>query len=150
MHDHIHQSNLIEGINFARADKNCMKAWLWLLEQPKLTHEVIQQLQKLITLHQIDLKPREKGYYRTIQVYVGSHVLPAPQLVQGLMDNWLLDFMQLNPLDAHIRFEKIHPFVDGNGRTGRMLMWWHELHIGELPTKFMDWDKHEVYYPLFR
>jgi hypothetical protein len=149
MDDHIHQSNLIEGIDDPREDKQSMSAWLWLLQQKKLDHGVICHLQKRITLHQTDLQPDQRGYYRKLQVYIGDRVPVHHSMVKMLMDNWLLDYRKLGPLEAHIKFETVHPFVDGNGRTGRMLMWWQELHEGALPTLFENEHKWQDYYPLF-
>jgi Fic family protein len=74
--------------------------------------------------------------YRTVQNWIGSsnspitaaHVPPAPESVEQHMDD-LLTFMNRrkgNPIAnaalAHAQFESIHPFVDGNGRTGRALI----------------------------
>lgn len=36
-------------------------------------------------------------------------------------------------MSQHLRFERIHPFADGNGRTGRALMIWSCLHEGLIP-----------------
>ena len=149
MEPYIRESNLIENIDDPKEDKQSMSAWLWLLQQKKLDQGIICHLQKRITLHQDDLQPDQRGYYRKIQVWVGDHKPPAAHLVKGMMDNWLLDYKKLGPLQAHIRFETIHPFVDGNGRTGRMLMWWHELHTGKLPTLYKASERGEVYYKLF-
>jgi Fic family protein len=154
MHDHIHQSNLIEGIDWPIADRDSMNAWLWLLDQKKLDLSVIMHLQKRITIHQKDLLPNQRGYIRgmagnDVNVTIAGHAAPHFSMIKGLMDNWLLDYKKLGPLDAHIRFETIHPFVDGNGRTGRMLMWWQELHKGDLPTLFRDDEKFSNYYSLF-
>jgi Fic family protein len=152
MEQHIRESNLIEGIDDPAHDKQGMIAWLWLLKQKKLDHSIICHLQKRITLKQ-DMPPHWRGYYRDtaqVNVTVGGRVPPAYHLVRGLMDNWLLDYKKLGPLQAHIRFEKIHPFCDGNGRAGRMLLWWHQLQVGELPTLFLATEKNEKYYPLFQ
>jgi hypothetical protein len=78
-----------------------------------------------------------------------ERVMPPWTLVKGLMDNWLLDYRDLGPKNAHIRFERIHPFVDGNGRTGRMLMWWHERMLGLEPTLIKAEEK-EKYYEWFK
>lgn len=83
-------------------------------------------------------KPTLIGTYRTEQNYIGkydrSHAItfipPVPEKVTELMDN-LIGYMN-NPSDSfrplvraaivHAQFETIHPFMDGNGRVGRMLI----------------------------
>src|SRR4051812_46882514 len=114
---YIHQSNLIEDIDDAEADAQGCEAWAYLIQQKKLTHDVIRQTHKIITMSQEDLMPNERGYYRDmakVNVYVNSKCAPLWWLVNGLMTNWLLDYQNLTPIEAHIRFEHIHPFVDGN------------------------------------
>lgn len=146
--EHIYQSNLIEGIDDPNEDAQSLHAWYLLRNQPKLTHGVIQQVQKMITLNQNDLMPHQRGYYRSVSkvnVVVGDYHPPLSHLVDGMMDNWLLDYEELGPWEAHVRFEKIHPFVDGNGRTGRMLMWWQEIKNGQKPT-LIEADKRFEYY----
>jgi Fic family protein len=74
----------------------------------------------------------EAGRYRTIAVRVGRYVPPAPADVSGLMfellDWWNKRSTSLSPVLSsailHYRFEAIHPFADGNGRTGRALALW--------------------------
>ena len=83
-------------------------------------------------------KPKIIGEYRTEQNYIGKYdkahaitfIPPAPEKVQELMDN-LISYIN-NPTDKfrplirtaiiHAQFETIHPFMDGNGRVGRMLI----------------------------
>lgn len=149
MHEHIRESNLIEGIDSERADKDCMVAWEALLHCPKITHGALMQLHVMITSHQTDLYQDEKGNYRRIQVYVGNHTPPAAHMVPALMMQFLKEFEAMDPIEAHIRFETIHPFVDGNGRTGRMLLWWHQLKLNQEPTLFYNEEKQMKYYPLF-
>ncbi len=72
------------------------------------------------------------GRYRTINVHVGRYVPPPPSEVSGLMfellDWWNREAVKLSPILSsailHYRFEAIHPFADGNGRTGRALALW--------------------------
>lgn len=74
----------------------------------------------------------EAGRYRTIAVQVGEYVPPAAHDVSGLMFELLLWWNEssqgLSPVLSsailHYRFEGIHPFADGNGRTGRALALW--------------------------
>lgn len=83
-------------------------------------------------------KPKTVGAFRREQNYIGKNdsthaitfVPPAPEDVPSLMDN-LIDYIK-EPNDTyrplvrtaiiHAQFETIHPFMDGNGRVGRMLI----------------------------
>lgn len=147
---HIHESNLIEGIESERADKDCLLAWEQLVKAKEITHSVLMQLHLMITSHQDELSQGERGSYRTVQVYVGNHTPPAAHMVPALMMEYLKTFESMDPIEAHIKFETIHPFIDGNGRTGRMLLWWHQLKLNQKPSLFENDEKHEVYYQLFR
>ena len=68
--------------------------------------------------------------YRTLQVFIrgSEHIPPAPEKVPNLMNyfvyNYNNDIQEIFDKIAkyHIEFEKIHPFEDGNGRTGRILL----------------------------
>ncbi len=74
----------------------------------------------------------EAGKYRMIGVRVGDYLPPPPDAVSGLMFElltwWNLAAPQLSPVLSsailHHRFESIHSFADGNGRTGRALALW--------------------------
>lgn len=149
MQEHIRQSNLIEGIDSPKEDEQSLHAWEQLVKhQGKLDHGVICKTQKLITLNQKDLVGPERGYYRDmskVNVTIAGHMCPEYRFVPDLMSNWLLDYEELGPWKAHVRFETIHPFVDGNGRTGRMLMWWHEIAIDKMPTLFKVSERQAYY-----
>lgn len=72
------------------------------------------------------------GRYRSMGVRVGRYVPPPPNEVHGLMGEllhwWNRDSSAWPPVITsailHYQFEAIHPFADGNGRTGRMLALW--------------------------
>lgn len=75
--------------------------------------------------------PVEGGRLRTNQVFVGHHIPPHPRDLQRHMQElvqWLNsdEALQLHPVEyaalAHYKLVYIHPFVDGNGRTSRLLM----------------------------
>lgn len=75
--------------------------------------------------------PVEGGRLRTNQVFVGHHIPPHPQDLERHMRElvqWLNseEALQLHPVEyaalAHYKLVYVHPFVDGNGRTSRLLM----------------------------
>lgn len=93
------------------------------------------------------------GRYRDYLVRVGPYLAPDWQEVQSLM-NKLINFINKNsrkihPVELtariHYRFEKIHPFGDGNGRIGRLLMnnvLWHAGY----PMIIIEYKKRKSYY----
>lgn len=71
------------------------------------------------------------GFYRNVGVRIAGStvVMPNPQKIPDLMDgfnSWLNQNHNLHPVEyaarAHYQLVSIHPFVDGNGRTARLLM----------------------------
>jgi Fic family protein len=146
--DYIHQSNLIEGYDDAMADEYSAAVWRWLIRQPKLSEAVICTVQQRITSFQHDLKKEWRGQYRKIPVWVGGREVIMPSRINEAMDNWIIRSTGYDPIEGHIIFEKIHPFVDGNGRTGRMLMWWQQRQRGE-PLKYIPFNDRQSYYKWF-
>jgi len=104
-----------------------------------ITHEDVLRLHKIIAGRVME--QGEAGRYRTIRVRVGSYSPPPPERVSGLMfellEWWNKDSGSLTPVLSsaivHYQFEAIHPFADGNGRTGRALALW-ELYRGGFDT----------------
>ncbi len=97
---------------------------------PVITHEDIFSLHRILAEKVMD--QGTAGRYRTIQVRVGRYMPPSPQDVSGLMFElltwWNKESVKLSPVLSsailHYRFEAIHPFADGNGRTGRAIALW--------------------------
>ena len=99
-----------------------------------------------------ETKPDIAGRYRDYLVRVGPYLAPDWQEVEKMM-NELIDFIEkskkMNPVElaarAHDKFEKIHPFGDGNGRVGRLLMnyiLWHARY----PMLIIEYKKRKSYY----
>jgi len=111
---------------------NHKKAFDYILNYKEdITKEFILELHKLVIVNTLrqDLLS-QIGRYRTIQVFIGMSMPPKPQEVPDKMVSLLRWYStnkkRLHPLvlasNFHAEFEKIHPFVDGNGRVGRLLM----------------------------
>lgn len=145
----IHQSNLIEGIDDPKEDEQSLHTWNWLTEQPDIDLYVIRKVQKMITINQ-DLPPNARGYFRgeagnNVNVRVGNHIPPNYNMVPILMENFILDLKEEDSKWMHARFEDIHPFLDGNGRTGRMIMWYDQVQREE-DVWFILADNRQAYY----
>jgi Fic family protein len=95
-----------------------------------IRHADVLELHRILAGEVMD--QGEAGTYRTISVRVGNYLPPPPGAVSGLMfellEWWNEPAAQLSPVLSsailHYRFEAIHPFADGNGRTGRGLALW--------------------------
>jgi Fic family protein len=149
--------NRIVNIREVFEAKNLAKLTETLLEKNKslLNIKLILKLHKTL-LTNID--DRIAGRFRSGKewVRVGNHLGANPQFVPSLMHE-LVDNYNQNKinyfLDAvahfHAEFETIHPFVDGNGRMGRVLINLQLMNGGFPPIIIQNKSKHTEYYPLF-
>lgn len=99
-----------------------------LLNPGAITIEQIKGLHKRVIGY---VDPVNAGVFRSNQVYVGKHIPPHPNDVPLYMqefNEWLNSqkALKMHPVEfaaiAHYKLVYIHPFVDGNGRTSRLLM----------------------------
>lgn len=90
---------------------------------------------ELLTVHNLILRgihPEDAGHYRKVQVMIqgSSHKPPQPFLVTKEMEDYFIWYetnkLSLHPIvlaaEMHERLVTIHPFIDGNGRTSRLVM----------------------------
>jgi Fic family protein len=121
---------------FSRAQREVLNYFAGLRFVEKHAGKTVIKHEDLFALHRIlaraVMDQGEAGRYRSIQVRVGSYLPPPPDAVPGLMfellEWWNTRSGELSPVLSsailHYRFEAIHPFADGNGRTGRSLALW--------------------------
>lgn len=133
-YDFIAESNRIEnepGVDFCHLD-----AYMYMAEgvgeRNKVTTAFILAIHRRLMHRKLRLGV---GEYRKVQVWIGStgKMFANPAAVPHLMDQWIKDFnkMEKTPWELHKEFENIHPFIDGNGRTGRLLWAYDLLRRGE-------------------
>ena len=90
---------------------------------------------EVLTLHNLILRGIDQanaGKYRSVQVMIkgSTHVPPAPYLVAKKMEEYFIWYQtnktKIHPVilaaEMHEKLVTIHPFIDGNGRTSRLVM----------------------------
>lgn len=148
---YISERELFEAKNLARVVTYIDKR----AKEQDLELEVMLFLHKMLLAN---IRDEIAGRFRRSKefVRVGSYIAPAPLLVIKLLRDMLIEYKS-RPTEniakriarLHLRFEHIHPFVDGNGRIGRVINNYLLIREGYVPIniKFMDRSK---YYDAFK
>jgi Fic family protein len=130
-------------------------------EYIRSTHSVPLDLQKFLLLHTMlfsNIDADIAGRFRNAGEYVrvGTHVAPPPENIQGLLLAMLIAFESSHTKHIvkriallHLEFERIHPFNDGNGRIGRVLINYLLYREGFPPVIIRNKGK-EKYYAMLR
>jgi Fic family protein len=126
-------------------------------EEP-ISEYVIKNIHSLVLMN----RPEDKGVYRRIPVHImGAYTEPVqPFIIESKMKDLLIEnearkskMMTVEQIaHFHLEFEGIHPFIDGNGRTGRLILNLDLIREGFPPinVKFTDrkryYDAFDAYY----
>lgn len=140
------------------------------LEKRPLAENLIKDLHAIL-LDSVRGQGKDPGQLRKIQVFIGAYgatideatfIPPSPQHIPELLSNFEKYIHSEDVIDplvqiaiAHYQFEAIHPFMDGNGRVGRLIipLFLYEKKITAYPniyiSEFLEKNR-SVYYELLR
>jgi len=157
----LEESNKIEGVFGNEALKDAYKAWKYAVK-----HVDDMNIEHVLGIHKRllgRLDPFIAGKIRNCDVYIGGRccMFISVQLIEEDINKVIKMMNYFNDEDiwkereamakhAHIEFEYVHPFVDGNGRVGRILynihriklgLPIHVIHTGQEQYKYYKWFK---------
>lgn len=120
----------------------------------KLNIDMVLLLHKMLITNirdEIAGRFRQKDEY----VRVGTHIAPAPEHVEDMLEeafdeyeNDIENFYLDKIARFHLEFENIHPFLDGNGRIGRVIINYQLFQLG-LPPVIIRFKERKYYYQSF-
>ncbi len=136
--------------------------------QTELTHAMVKQTQSLIVAEQAlkghpQIAPKYLGEWRDVYVSISGRNAMPPQLIPAAMVTHIYRVVRWQKMHHtltreenirtiarfHFEYEHIHPFIDGNGRSGRALVYYLYKFVGLPPFIFTSGDRHHTYYRCF-
>ena len=153
----LRESNAIEGVYDEDSLKQAKLAWDFLIGCPKLSISCILDAHAILMKNH-DIPFNEKGLFRQRPVWIGGREGVEWSHIGEFMFAWLLDVEATLEYPGpegkhiildHVSFENVHPFIDGNGRMGRMLLNYERVKVG-LPILVIKEKERNEYYKLFK
>ena len=157
---HIYQSNSfisdkdeVIKIDDVVETLNHFKAFDYILDNVDVLDEnIIKEIHKIIKSGTSDSKKEwfNVGEYKKLKNFVAEEETSSPKNVQMEIQNLLKEYDSIKEkkiediIDFHYKFEKIHPFQDGNGRVGRLIMFKECLRFNIIP--FIIEEKYRLFY----
>lgn len=160
------ESNAIEGVYDEQSLNNAVWAFGFLNNHDEINPYLVLQVHEILmkdveAWSEPRLLSKYRGVIRDCDVYIGGKKALNPSVIKISLEQWCnkmnyKSILSKNTLDEivckelHVEYEKIHPFVDGNGRTGRMFMnWWRIknklpiliIHEGDEQMDYYKWFK---------
>lgn len=126
--------------------------------QEELTEDAALLLHRMLITN---IKDTIAGRFRAKNEYVriGTFIAPPPEHVKRMIESLFIMYSsdhEMYVIDKiarfHLEFETIHPFIDGNGRIGRVLMNYQLIRLGFPPVIIQNKDKQNYYrsFPEYR
>ncbi|MDP4176378.1 MAG: Fic family protein [Bacteroidota bacterium] len=139
--------DIIETINHFQ----CFDYMLDIADQ-KLSEDIIKEFHKILKNSTSDSRKEwfTVGDYKKKPNMIGDQKTVAPSKVKGEMVKLLIDYNQISNvtfediIEFHYNFESIHPFQDGNGRVGRMIIF-KECLKNKIEPLIID-EQHKLFY----
>lgn len=145
------ESNAIEQVYDDYSLKVSIKAWEYCISNKIMSTKVVLEIHRILMSHH--LCDEFLGKFRKCEVRIGGRYGLPYKLISQRMEEWCR-FMNKEGADEefikmlHVDYEMIHPFGDGNGRTGRIFMNWARVKNG-LPILVIKETKKGEYYKWF-
>lgn len=147
----ISEREIFEAKNLARVVSYINKK----AKEQELNLDLILALHKMLISN---IRDDIAGRFRKENEYVrvGNYIAPAPKEIRNLLEKMLIEYNTASHENIikriaklHLNFEHVHPFIDGNGRIGRVINNFLLIREGFVPIniKFIDRKK---YYEAFR
>ena len=172
INEFLQHSNFIENERSLLALEDAKRAWdLAMVSRDEITLDLILDIHYALMQ---ELDEKIAGKLRNCDVFIGGQrkIFISETLLKEELTKWLEDLDNLDPVrtnddlqntdvklftamsekfakDMHIRFEEIHPFADGNGRTGRILYNIHRLNLGLNIHVIHEGEEQQEYYSWF-
>lgn len=158
--DFLRESNNIEKEWDDMSLQDAILAWQFIKNCEQLTVDCILQVHRILMEHRDTIEDDEKGVFRNGTVYIGGREgrpwFSVPYLIEEWVDK-VNEALKLDKEDAHehlvhvlhVQYENIHPFFDGNGRSGRIFYNWQRIKVG-LPIHVIAEATKNEYYEWFR
>lgn len=146
--ERIYVDDVIETANHFRCFDYILDTY-----QEKLTLDYIKELHRILKTGTLSSNAKEAvvGDFKKYGNYAGDQKTSSPKNVPSDLQT-LMEHYYKNPhikfddiLDFHAKYELIHPFYDGNGRTGRLLMFKECINHDIIPFVLLDEYKLEYY-----
>ena len=118
-------------------------------EKTPISETIIKQIHFLVLAD----KKQDRGIYRRIPVRImgAKHIPVQPYMIEPMMQDLVRDYLidkehiVTRMAKFHIEFEAIHPFIDGNGRCGRLLINLELMKLGYPPIDIKFTDRVKYY-----